>query len=845
MADTPDYQALYEEAERLRQEERRLRQQAELREQAEQRLRKQAEIEAERARQTIRETSTFNSLLQDELAKVQAFQALQSLQAYLAQVSRLHVHLARLMPTPQQPPLRTNSSNQTTSGRTNIAHKYYPLRLRPWEDFLTAQKRTFSSVYSTLKDRQALPSRQSVQQDEVSLLEQLPLSALRLPGSMSAARTNQVINASLLIPASRVINEYLAITGTGTDTKQKVFFDTTTYGVMPETGSGSSVDIDTEDSTRRSSGSPTERRRKVMPDCLVLTMQMGIPGQVAEETAARRAAIGEHKPAHAVRSTSVMEIVGSLPENYMLRLAREALARRRKTAARTGNELAHGQAGDDNRATRPIEGSSPSTRRVDKQTYFAYALTQAYHYMIISGVEFGYVCTGETITFLCVREDDPGTLLYHTLFFPLAPLEDARSPPGPVTTTTDTAVLDEDTLSKMAIAELCSFCLLALESEVRPAEWTTNALFHLAEFPELPTSLATERAPSPSSSGARRRDSDDDGDNTRSRLLQPFSDGSTPGRGPSPLRQEVSAGQDVLWRSSEGHQRPSSSRVVKPTLPYCTQACLLGLVQEGKLDARCPNYQLHRQRADQPGHRHPIRQADLTRLVRGQLFYAPEVNCKCYVGHRGSIGYSFKISLTGFGYTFVGKAVEKKNRRRLVHETEIYGHLLPLQGIAVPVHLGLVDLIAPYPERATFALLESMMLLSYAGNRIPSVNRDGELANDVDGAQMPVDLGHETHRTLQELRELGLWDVDDNPDNILWCDDVQRVMRIDFDRAVLVSSRGSSQISDAPSTPGTGDTSVAVDTVHRDGEDGVDFVLSAGAPKRPMHEAHLASSHAQ
>ncbi|KAL1887929.1 hypothetical protein Sste5346_009874 [Sporothrix stenoceras] len=857
MSDAPDYRALYEEAERRRQEAEQRRQEAEQRQQ-------EAELEAQRARQTIQETSTFNWLLQKELAELRKSTARQSLQAYLAQVSKLHIHLARLIPGPQQPRPgpKASSSSPTTSGRTDIARKYYPLRLRRWEDFDAVQRRIFSRIYTTLQDRQVLPSRQSVQHDEASLLEQLPLGVLNLSGSMTEARTTEVVNLSLLLPASRIINEYLA----DTDTEQKMFFDTHTYGAAPESAPGSSAGTDSEDNARRLTSNSERRVKKVMPDCLLLTMPTVVPGQAADdsETAARRAAIGEHKPAHAVRGTHVVEIVGHLPESYMLMLARETLARRSTPVAPASDELAGGLAGGEGMAstsasTRPVEGGDSSTRKITKQTYFAYALTQTYHYMIITGVPYGYLCTGETITFLYIRGDDPGTLFYHTSSFPLVSLEDVRSAPGPVTTTPvddDTTLPDVETLSKMAIAELCSFCLLALDTDVRSADWTAKALAHLAQFPELPASLAAARSPGPSSLGTRRRDSDDDGDNERNRPPPPPPDGSygsARGHGPSPLRHEVPR-QDA-HSSIEGHQRSVFTGIASSTLSYCTQACLLGLVHGGELDTKCPNYRLHLQSGSWPGHRHSITQDEFTRRVREQLFNTPSVNCKCYLGNRGCIGFFFKITLTGFGYTFVGKAVEEHYRRRLVHETEIYSHLLPLQGVAVPVHLGLVDLIVPYPERETFTLLKTMMLLSYAGRHIPSDD------DEDDGADLPSDLKHEIHRTLQELGDLGLWDKDSNPDNIMWCDDVQRVMRIDFDRAVIVPSRDKSRVSDAPATPGTGDTAPMVNTALGDGKDqkdrengedeehgehGEDGVVPSPRPsKRPRYEGELAGSHAE
>ena len=286
---------------------------------------------------------------------------------------------------------------------------------------------------------------------------------------------------------------------------------------------------------------------------------------------------------------------------------------------------------------------------------------------------------------------------------------------------------------------------------------------------------------------------------------------------PSPLQQQSSSadpGPSSTGRSGSGRQ--TRWRVAKPTLPYCTQACLLGLVQNGELDPKCPNYALHRgaghhhrHRGDHhDGDRHALTQEQFAKLVQEQLFNTPGVDCECKPDYRGSVGYPFKITLTDFGYTFVGKAVEDWHHRQLVQETQVYNGLLHLQGTVVPVHLGLIKLLVPYPVPTYYTVLPYMMLMSYAGEPIESADdmdtdAVGAIDRDTRTANLPcgVDLDKEIRRTLRELDALGLYDEDDNPANLTWCGEVCRVMRIDFDRAELLPSLANSHISEAPLTP--------------------------------------------
>ena len=266
-------------------------------------------------------------------------------------------------------------------------------------------------------------------------------------------------------------------------------------------------------------------------------------------------------------------------------------------------------------------------------------------------------------------------------------------------------------------------------------------------------------------------------------------------------------------------------------------------MRTGLLDHHCPNVALHlrAQRfwsrhdsaaaADEdepctststspgPG-QHPITAGELISILREHLVKAPEYDIESLYkrGYGGAIGFLFKITLTGYGYTFVGKGVEYHRRRRLQREARIYDRLQALQGDVVPVHLGTFELRGAYPMSELFTMLPYMMLLSYAGEDLAAVEkvqqqrgREGEEAKteqageDSDKKQdkkqgtahlttglapcavpLTVDLASEKERTVQALAAVGVYDNDDNRHNFLWCAEMQRVVKIDFDRAVYV-----------------------------------------------------------
>ena len=123
------------------------------------------------------------------------------------------------------------------------------------------------------------------------------------------------------------------------------------------------------------------------------------------------------------------------------------------------------------------------------------------------------------------------------------------------------------------------------------------------------------------------------------------------------------------------------------------QKCLLGLQQGGILDARCPNVELHQSGGH--GHRHPINMEELVQMVKQQLDQNLDRDCTP-MGGCGSYGAPFKVTCAAYGYTVVGKGTTSRLWKEVSREADIYRILQRVQGSAVPVFLGRIDLAQVY-----------------------------------------------------------------------------------------------------------------------------------------------------
>ncbi|KAF5856131.1 hypothetical protein ETB97_007835 [Aspergillus alliaceus] len=444
--------------------------------------------------------------------------------------------------------------------------------------------------------------------------------------------------------------------------------------------------------------------------------------------------------------------------------------------------------------TEVVRPDSVPTEEPEKLRYNAALLTgsavvQEYHVMIQEGLEYSYLTNGLALVLLRVPYEDPSILYYHLCEPNMeANQEHSQDFRQPVTT----------------VARVLCLCLMSFGSRFRDQEWRNKALAQLpvwttsfahirSEIPQtelqrdppgsdytpsvsartvseyLPSSPSVE---SPTKgrrvltrSGARcaptnttRDDSPDfDTDQAPGRRKRGFSQITSPPSSPSVKRSARQSGsRDIQSGQSQQH-----------SAQFCTQRCLLGLQQGGLLDDHCPNVKFHLQGGE--GSRHLINAEDLVQQIKQQL--DKNIDDCTPMGGCGASGAPFKITCAAYGYTLVGKGTTSRLWNEVSREADIYRILSKVQGSAVPVFLGAIDLAKIYFLDGAGAI-RHMLLMSWGGEPISKI-------------QLDEAIKHEISRSQKKIRSLGVLHQDLRPDNFLWNAELGRVLIIDFHRSEL------------------------------------------------------------
>ena len=441
-----------------------------------------------------------------------------------------------------------------------------------------------------------------------------------------------------------------------------------------------------------------------------------------------------------------------------------------------------------------LSGTSTST---DKDHDFAAKLdiakvfTQVYHYMIDYGLQYSYATTGYALIFFYLDPAQPATLYYH--------LEEPK-----LTVRSE----DRQDIKHSAVALVLSFVLMAMEGKYMTNQWKTDLHDKQPAWPtpydgmsvapvdttrlKTGTTLARRTAKKTAGCGdphkqdnshERDQDDGDPGPSSRPARTTGASTSTT-----APTTQSSSATGASGSTTTQGSQQTLSSLPVlalpvdaplSPSLQYCTQACLQGLKTGGAKDPHCPNVDLHRQCGaadhDSAGQQHPISAEQLRQLLIQQLSENMDhdfVSLERF-GMYGAIGALFKVALSEYGYCFVGKGVQRAHRKQLEKEAVVYGSLEACQGRLVPVNLGMIQLVKIYRTECG-AHISHLMLMSFAGE---SLWHHGRKTGDYNRYH------DEMQHTLRELEPYGVKHGDVNNNNMVWNEELQRVMAIDFDRA--------------------------------------------------------------
>ncbi|KAE8154242.1 hypothetical protein BDV25DRAFT_148143 [Aspergillus avenaceus] len=438
---------------------------------------------------------------------------------------------------------------------------------------------------------------------------------------------------------------------------------------------------------------------------------------------------------------------------------------------------------------RDIIGQEGNTFEFYAKRLIAAVVTQIFSYMIDSGVRYGYICTGEAFVFLHIPKDDPTVAQY----FLCIPNQDVQAD-------------DELRLHRTAIGQVLAFTLQALAAESPPQEWhdaanhrlTTWKVEYLDVLREIPETLRKDPPASnyrPSHWKQVRKLH-----HTRSRAqCQPGAStpthSSTEASGSDQESHSPSAAAASRSQSSRGRgNNRQSTRVSKSTRtdrnnqqnsqkdghstrPYCTIACIRGMVNRDLLDKECPNWKLH---GDQ---RHSMGPQEFTRRLHRQLSrnrtHGFEQLHIC-----GRTGYLIKAVLLSHGYTVIIKATTADKQHLIQAEADNYRYLKSLQGKQIPVCLGTFTPRVSYWYHGE--LMEHMMILSWSGSRLQYVINNKNLGF----------FQREREKALTVLRSHGVVHGDSEWRNMLWDDlsscliviDLEDVKRLKRPRALEPTS---------------------------------------------------------
>jgi hypothetical protein len=420
----------------------------------------------------------------------------------------------------------------------------------------------------------------------------------------------------------------------------------------------------------------------------------------------------------------------------------------------------------------------------------AAVLTQLFSYMLDIGVRNGILCTGEAYIFVQIPVDDP-TILEYYMSVPRHDVEEDN----------------EFRLHRTAVGQVLSFTLNALVAESPSQEWHDAANKRLSTWDvqyidilrDIPESMRKEPPPSnykpsywkpvnrspyntraqascrsnwttPRHSSGESSGSEND---FPSPSPKPESYGQPGSNDQVPGRQKIQAkrgrrgrgrgrGRGRERRCGEVTTADSNLTRRRASRPYCTTACIRGLLAHDYLDPRCPNVHEH------GVGRHPFGAKQFTRRLHNQLLQDRESGFE-QLHICGRTGFILKATLLSHGYTVVIKATSAQKEAGLQREISIYHHLRSLQGKHIPVCVGHFRPDTSYWYHGQRMTL--MMVLGWSGIRVQNiVNKENELF-----------LQTKRQSLLQVLQSHGVLHGDSEWRNMLWDFDTGRAFMIDLE----------------------------------------------------------------
>ncbi|OJJ95258.1 hypothetical protein ASPACDRAFT_1883600 [Aspergillus aculeatus ATCC 16872] len=344
------------------------------------------------------------------------------------------------------------------------------------------------------------------------------------------------------------------------------------------------------------------------------------------------------------------------------------------------------------------------------------AVTQTYEYMMKAGLEYGLLTNGHMKVILRIPEDNPDVLEYDLL----EPSRDAEAK------STDGCNFR---FPYTAIGYQLSLTLMAIRSPQRSQAWRNKTIAASSRW-EIDFERAlrlipdSERKTSPP--GSEYREPIYPINNRSPHLLRRLVRGN-----PRPVQPYRSPSRDSSGESDSGQKHPLSS----PT----------------------QDRDLHRRKSDD--RRHTISRDTLIKLVEQQL--NADLDSCTPIGKEGVHGSIFAIQSQSHGYAMIGKGIDHHSDR----EGIIYRKLESLQGFAVPIYLGDINLQGTYYTDSGREIIH-ISLMAWGGRALEESDRPR--------------LQHYINETEAEVREAGVLHLDLHMSNFLWNKEAARVMLFFF-----------------------------------------------------------------
>ncbi|KAF4506650.1 hypothetical protein G6O67_006714 [Ophiocordyceps sinensis] len=750
-----------QEADRARQEADRARQEADRARQEAERGRLQERQRAEEADRARQEADRARDEAQQRAEKSEQHTRPTTLEEY---ITTCHVSVFSEFRVQTDPELTTKGT--ITSPR----HKWCPTVLKPWTDLVDKQRAIFGALYETFgPETRAFESRSFL----VGLGARISGRVIGDEKALEYFLHNSVEDpVRAVLEKLRQVDEVRSLFQLG----HGVVFDNHPHAisdVSPEV-------VDSEaPATPPSTPGPLGIEpgphgidmNQLRPDQICIYRAEGPDGSPAGRT---MLFISEYKPPHKLTAPH-------------LRLGLKPMSIYRDVV---------------NRKQIPTSLDENALFQYHAERLTASAITQTYHYMVEGGLEFGLLTTGEIIVFLRIDWNDPGTLLYHLA----EPAAEVLAHPDHFLTCT-------------AVGQYLALSLLALGSsghrrlhnQAERQRATAKLKTWAEDFDATLHSIPVDQRRAPMSSpgyvpvtyvgvdrspylmrGKKKqiiwdepvkekplRDSEDSSDDEstppppdtpcpgearRSRRIRAREQGSGAGGGAGAADGKKHAKDGTGRGPADGQHHTQDDSGTRPAEEqHCTQKCLLGLVRGHLLDPACPNVALHRVQDGGRGRgrltkhsrgRHPIDHSQFLDLLHKQLKASLDDGIiPLHMG--GARGVLFKVTLLAYGYTFISKGTVRAFIKDLEYEAAIYERLQSLQGVGVPVFLGAVD-------------LRPMNKIYYYDHRVQEVKQKAA-------------------QTLRAIHEAGVAHRDVRKPNMLFNDEVDGVMMIDFERSMMLN----------------------------------------------------------